>query len=220
MNIERFFSDSDLAAIREATRRAEERTAGEIVPYIIAQCGAYSVANWRGATAGAAIGMILLGLLHALWPGWWRPDLFWATAAASALASTVLGLVLPSLSDRLRHLLLCAREEQEAVQLRANSAFLEQEVFNTRDRTGVLLFVALFERKVLLVADSGIHARIPPDQWQGIIDRLVEGIRRGAPAQAIIEAIGECGVLLLAHRVEIRPDDTDELSNEPRIQQR
>jgi putative membrane protein len=95
--------------------------------------------------------------------------------------------------------------------MRAAAAFLEAEVFATRDRTGVLIFLALFEHRVVVLADSGIAARVEPGAWKGISDRLAAGIREGRAAAALIEAIGACGRLLAERRVERRPDDVSEL---------
>ena len=99
-------------------------------------------------------------------------------------------------------------------------AFLEEEVFSTRDRSGILIFLALFEHRVVVLGDSGINEVVPEDAWQHVVDDLVAGIRARRPAEALVAAIHECGRLLEAHQVEIRPDDTDELPNELRIRER
>ena len=39
----------------------------------------------------------------------------------------------------------------------AMAAFVEEEVFSTRDRTGILLFLSLFEHRVVVLGDSGIN---------------------------------------------------------------
>ena len=99
---------------------------------------------------------------------------------------------------------------------RAAVAFLEEDVFKTRDRTGVLIFLSLFERRVVVMGDEGINRAVETADWQAIVDRLVGGIHEGRPGDALVEAIGECGKLLESKEVAIRPDDTDELSDELR----
>jgi putative membrane protein len=56
--------------------------------------------------------------------------------------------------------------------------------------------------------------------WQGLVDRLVAGVRAGRLAEALVAAVAECGDLLERHGVAIEPDDTDELANEPRVRDR
>ncbi|MGD8439931.1 MAG: TPM domain-containing protein, partial [Holophagae bacterium] len=103
---------------------------------------------------------------------------------------------------------------------RAAAAFLEEEVFATRDRTGILIFVALFEQQVVVLGDAGINRVVPEGAWQQIVDDVVRGVRQGRPTEALIQAIGDSGRLLEAHRLEIRPDDIDELDNELRVRDR
>jgi putative membrane protein len=109
---------------------------------------------------------------------------------------------------------------ERAVQLRAEAAFLEEEVFNTRDRTGILVLLALFEHRAVILADEGIHRAVPQDEWQALVDALVQGIRSGRDVEALCEVIGRAGALLDRFEVERRPDDADELSNAPRLRDR
>ena len=39
---------------------------------------------------------------------------------------------------------------------RAENAFLEEEVFNTTQRTGIMIFISFFEHEVIVMADRGI----------------------------------------------------------------
>ena len=103
-----------------------------------------------------------------------------------------------------------------AVRRRAAVAFLEEEVFKTRDRTGVLIFLSLFEHRVVVMGDEGINRAVAVGEWQKIVDGVVAGIREGRPADALVDSIRECGELLDLRGVAIRPDDTDELSDELR----
>jgi putative membrane protein len=99
---------------------------------------------------------------------------------------------------------------------RAEAAFLEEEVFRTRDRTGILLFVSLFEHRVVVLGDSGINARVAPGEWDEVVRLAVEGIRRGRPGEGLAAAIAACGRLLARPGLERLPDDTDELPDELR----
>jgi putative membrane protein len=102
---------------------------------------------------------------------------------------------------------------ERRVHQRATEAFLSEEVFNTRDRTGILIFLSLLERKVLVLGDSGINARVQQSDWHDIVQRVVSGIRSGKPAEGLTDAIHQCGLLLQKHGIAIRPDDKDELSD-------
>jgi uncharacterized membrane protein len=52
---------------------------------------------------------------------------------------------------------------------------------------------------VVVLADSGIHARVADGEWDAMVARIVEGIRRGDPGAALSAAIRDCGDLLVRH---------------------
>jgi putative membrane protein len=211
---DRFFSQADLDAIQAAVREAEARTAGEIVPYVVERSDAYPSAAWKGAALGALLAPFVALAIHQ-WSGIWGvPLVYWM--ALPTPAGGAVGYLLAELLPPVRRWLAGEHVMEARARLRAAAAFLEQEVFRTRERTGILLFLSLFERRVVLLADSGIHQKVKEEDWEAITRRLAGGIRGGRAGPALIEAIHACGELLERHGVERRPDDVDELSDELR----
>ena len=85
----------------------------------------------------------------------------------------------------------------------------------TRERTGILIFVSLLEHRVVVLADRGIHARVAEGTWDGVVARIVTGIRAGRAEEGLADGIRACGEIL-AGRLPGRPDDRNELPNAPR----
>jgi putative membrane protein len=196
------FSDSDLQAIRAAVAAAEAGTSGEIVPYVVGESDEYGGAAWKGAAFGALLGGLAGWAVHR-WGGFWGTNLFaWMVlppAAGAALGWLAGGELLDLRTRR-----------------RAAAAFLEEEVFRTRHRTGILLFVSLFERRVVVLGDAGVNAKVEPGEWDEVVRLAVEGIRQGRPGEGLAAAIAACGRLLARPGLERLPDDTDELPDELR----
>jgi putative membrane protein len=210
---DRFFSQADLDAIRAAVGEAEARTSGEIVPYVADQSDDYPTAAWKGAALGALLAPLVALAIHQWSSIWGIPIPYWI--ALPAPIGGAVGYLLALLPPVRRW--MAGEEAMEArARRRAAVAFLDQEVFRTDNRTGILLFVSLFERRVVLLADSGIHEKVEEGKWEEITRRLAGEIRRGRPGPAMVDAIRSCGELLERHQVEIRPDDRNELSNELR----
>lgn len=211
----RFFSPSEQAAIGAAAAAAEARTGGEIVAYVVGRCDAYTGARFRAAAGAAVLAAMAAGLAHQAGEYWGGAGLLWISlpVAAAATVAYALTALVPTLQ---RWLTSDATLERRVAQ-RAAEAFLEAEVFATRDRTGVLLFLALLEHRVLVLADSGIKAQVPAQEWRSIADDLAAGVRAGRPAAALIEAIGHCGRLLEERGIARRDDDRDELPDAPRL---
>jgi putative membrane protein len=213
MEPDRFFSQADLDAIQAAVREAEARTSGEIVPYVVERSDEYQNALWKGAALGALLGPMAALAIYRWSNVWGIPIGIWI--ALPAPVGGAIGYLL-SLLHPVRRWMTGEETLDLRARRRAAVAFIDQEVFRTRHRTGILLFVSLFERRVVLLADSGIHQKVEEGAWEAITRRLAGGIRSGRPGPALIEAIRACGELLERHGVERQADDQDELSNELR----
>jgi putative membrane protein len=214
-DVTRFFSEADRAEIQAAVREAERRTSGEIVPYAVSACDDYEVARWRGAALGALACGLVAAAAHYL-GGYWGALLDLWIAVPPVIGAGV-GYLAAALSPTLRRLLIPSDVLQERVDQRAAAAFLQQEVFATRERTGVLILVALFERRVVVLGDSGINAKVEQREWDDIVAGIVAGIRAGTPGKALAAGIRACGVLLERPGITRRTDDTDELADHLRI---
>jgi putative membrane protein len=208
------FSDADQEAVRSAVAEAEKRTSGEIVPYVVPASDIYLNALWKGVACGALAGPLIALALHRLWDLWGTELDLWLIVPAAAGAAA--GFLLTTLVPPVKRWLAGDEMLELRTRQRAAMAFLDEEVFRTRERTGILLFLSLFERRVVVLADSGIHALVQPGQWDGIATAIAAGIRAGRPREALLEAIRSCGDLLERHGVARRADDVNELPDELR----
>ena len=216
MHVEKFFSPADLTEIETAIHEAEARTAGEIVPYVVSHSDHYEAAAWKGATLGAFLAVVAAAGLYELGGFWGGFILAWILLPP--LAGGALGFAAAALVRPLKLWLAGQAAVEHHVHQRAAAAFLENEVFRTRERTGILVFLSLFERRVVVLGDSGINARVEQHEWDAVVARIVTGIRSGQPGTALASAIRRCGELLARRGVVARPDDTDELPD--RLQMR
>jgi len=96
---------------------------------------------------------------------------------------------------------------------RARQVFAALAMHRTVHRAGVLVYLAIEDRKLAIVGDEGIHARVGDDYWTGVRDRMVERLRAGAVRGAVIGAVSEVGASL-ARFFPRGPDDVDELPDD------
>ena len=213
MDSRRLFSAADEEAIRAAVADAEGRSAGEVVPWIVEACDPYPEAAWKAASIGALLGMAIGIGAHPL-AGAWGGLLLWL--ALPTLAGAALGLALGQL-DGVKRWLLDDEVVAHRVRSAAEAAFVRAEVFATRERTGILIFLALLEHRVVVLGDSGINERVKPEEWQAIADEIVAGVRRSRPAAALAGGIEACGRLLADRGVPQVEEDVNELPDRPRF---
>ena len=210
------FAAEDHAAIEAAVREVESQSPGEIVPYAVDRSDSYREAAWITATLGALLAALVTALLvgsRAFGEGLGDAVLWIAgPPTVGAAVGYLLGTVWPAFRVRLVH----ADVIEHRVRQRALAAFVEQEVFRTQARTGILLFLSLLERRVVVLTDAGINARVPQHEWDAIVAGIVAGMRLGRPGPALATAIRHCGRLLATQGLTRRSDDTDELTDELR----
>lgn len=210
-------TEQELERIRQAVAQAEERTSGEIVPYIVSSSGSYPVAIWRGAVLLALVALAGTLLFFQLHQGWSMSWLYagWGVALITLVAGSLgalLGAFVPSIKRK-----LAGSELAQTVHLAAHEAFLQEEIFATRDRTGILLYVSLLEHRVEVVGDTGINQRVTVDDWADVITRVQMGVKNGKLTEGIVEALEMCGDLLHKSGLTIRADDTNELPDRLRV---
>jgi len=207
----KFFSESDREKISRAVKDVEQKTSGEIVPYIVDRSDWYEVAEWR---AGVLCGAVALGVFAGLrtFTAVWLPFDF-VQMALVALLAIAAGAMAAHFIPAIERLFAGAHLMDRRVHQRAGEAFLSEEIFATRDRTGVLIFLSLLERRVVVLGDAGINAKVARSEWDEIIALIVNSIKSGKPAEGLVAAIQRCGSLLQREGVARHKGDTDELSD-------
>ena len=97
---------------------------------------------------------------------------------------------------------------------RARQVFAEHGVWNTEENTGVLIYLLLADRRVEVVADRGITARVADAEWQSICRGMEGHFHDGRFEEGAIAGIGAVSGLLALH-FPARGQNPDELSNRP-----
>jgi uncharacterized membrane protein len=99
------------------------------------------------------------------------------------------------------------------VLVRAQRVFRQLGMHKTAERHGVLIYLAVEERRLAVVGDAGIHGRVGDRHWNRVRDLMIAELRENAPRQALEHAIAELGGALAEHYPR-RRDDRNELSDE------
>ncbi|ACF46834.1 MAG: TPM domain-containing protein [Prosthecochloris sp.] len=202
--VSKFLKQHDRDAIGERVRLAEERTSGEIVVMVVASSHHYPLANIIGGVLAGLLAAVVTALLTGREHMW------------DFLGFFLLFFILFNELFRrvwfLKKLFVRPGDMDEEVEETAIASFYKKEVYNTRDHSGILLYISLFEHRVRVVADKGISAVVSQAEWDTIVQRIIQAIRTGKQAEAIMEAVDMCGDILSKH-FPSKPDDTNELDN-------
>ena len=204
-------SKNNLKKIEDTVISAEARISGEIVPIITSISNDYDDSVWFVTTISLIVGFIF-GIFLIDNP--WHPGYF----------SFIFSVVLACLSyfvlkffPKLKCLFLSQSRMHQAVLTKAKLAFLENEIFKTKHRTGILIYTSLAERKVVILGDVGINEKVKQEDWDKIIQNMILEIKKSDFSSALCHAINQAADLLVKHNFIKESDDTNELSDKLKV---
>lgn len=188
--------------VKKTVAAVEKRTAAEVVVAVRPTSGQYRHVD---AYVGALFALICLAVFL------YHPAEFEFTylpfeLVAAFVVGTVLSMVTP-----LGRWLSRKKTLDAAVKLAASAAFTDSRVYRTRNRTGVLLFVSVFERRFRVIADTGV----PLDEiagWPALCTRFEAATNR-LDDRAFLAALRDLGELL-AEPLPCPQDDVNELGDD------
>ena len=194
--------DSDLSHIMEAVKEAEAKTNGEIAIATIFQSDSYSFVEAFFAMILSFFILFIISLfsneLYEI-----LSSHFWEFSVHSFVSYIYIFIIpitlfffaianLPSI-DRL---IIPKNVKDKRVYNRAIRHFVESGIYKTSNRSGVLIFVSILERRVFVIADSGIACKVEQKEWDLICETMTSHLKHGKPKEAFIDGITLCGKLL------------------------
>ncbi|MCM4163578.1 MULTISPECIES: TPM domain-containing protein [unclassified Arenibacter] len=96
---------------------------------------------------------------------------------------------------------------------RAQEVFHFLKMDNTKEENGVLIYIAITDKKFVIYGDKGIDRAVPDNFWDNTKTILENHFKKGDFKQGIIEGIYMAGKELETH-FPWRHNNTNELSNE------
>jgi putative membrane protein len=156
---------------------------------------------------GSVFAVVTLAIL------WFSPQVYDVrTMPLDALAAFALGMLLGGLFPGLRRVLTPRSLLRSAAERGARRAFAELSVDKTRDRVGLLIYVALFEREVVILPDRGVPAMFVEQGLTEVRGELQAAVR-ALNFAAFEAAMSKLGPPASAH-LPRRPDDENELCDD------
>jgi uncharacterized membrane protein len=92
----------------------------------------------------------------------------------------------------------------------AKLQFERMEMTSTKDRNGVLIFVAPKSRNFAIIGDEGVHQKCGEQFWRRIADEMTARFRQGLFTDGIVHGVAAAGQVLSEYFPR-QPDDVNEL---------
>jgi len=200
------FPAHELERVAAAVKKAEQNTSGEIVPVILPSSQDYSWLPWVVGFRVALVSLVSLELFSLLtWP------LPWGRTLTIVVVATSLGVALsfvPAIARRL----IGKKRLGAGVLDRTRSLFISEGVTETKDRTGVLVLISKFEHEISILADQGIHSKVPQAFWNDLCREFVGSVREHHEIDGLCRLVEKIGAELAKHFPR-SPDDRNELED-------
>ncbi len=100
--------------------------------------------------------------------------------------------------------------------VRARQVFSQLGVWDTEENTGVLIYVQLVDRRIEIVADRGIAARVPQHDWDAICRAMERAFKAGEYEEGSRVAIAAV-TQILAREFPAHGDNRNELPDKPAV---
>lgn len=97
---------------------------------------------------------------------------------------------------------------------RAVELFYRLEMNQTRDRNGVLVYVAIRDRQLAVFGDEGIHQKVGSAYWQEEVRSMLSSFNKHDYAEGIRQCVADIGEALHLHFPYDKDTDKNELPDD------
>lgn len=210
------FDTADIEQVNNAVAMAEGKTSAEIVPVVATDAGRYDRAE---DIVGLFVGM---GALITTWLMFQREDpeaanwdglpltLQLPVLVLVLLGGFVVGTVAATQIAWLRRLFTPRAQMKEEVLSSARRVFFDQRIHHTAGSSGVLLYVALYERLAVVLTDQNVLTALGQGQVDQLCSKLTDDLRNGTVCAALCASISAVGDML-GEPMPRAADDVNEL---------
>ena len=196
--------DDAKAALLAAVRAVEARSAAEVAVAVRERSGSYLHADLIAGIVAAN-----LVLFYQLFSPW---EFSLPLIQVAPMGAGLLVGLATSITPWARRALTPRRMREAMVRTAARATFVEKGVGGTRDRTGILVYIAVLERTAEVVADLGVTKAVPADRWAAATAGVATAARGGggAAVAAAVAALAD----VLAPALPRAAEDVNELADE------
>ena len=208
-----YLTSTEADAIEAQVARVESRTGVQIVTAVVGKSDTYVELPWKAFALGASLAAF--GVVAA---DTWRPE--WVTAGTALLhvvtilgvaaACALLAVFVPAFG---RLFLRATRRDSKCASTR--SRCFSRGSCSARAAHGVLVLVSLFERRIEILPDTGLHDRVSEADWRAVVSRMTPLLRQARPFHALQEGLDALEALLAAKGFRAAEAGANDLPDRP-----
>jgi putative membrane protein len=188
-------TEQERQEINELARQFETATGAQAVAAIVGKADEYPDIPWKAFALGAALAAMAVVADEFIQPDWasiHTPLRDVAAILAAGVLCCVGAMGIPAFG----RLFLNRERARGEVRQYAQGIFLQREIFKTTGRVGILMMVARFERRVVILPDSGIARHVSARELDEVIAAMAPQLALGQAVQAFRAGFDTLAALL------------------------
>ena len=168
-------------ALRSVIEDIESESGAEVVATILPRADRYLDTY---LIAGLSVSFLVLTVMMFIPTEFWYVLIYLETIGALIFSMGLLWLFPP-----IARFLIGRKRLRKRAETESRALFQRAGMVETRERIGILVVFAWFEKEVILIPDRGAEEMIPPDELETLDNRLSEVFSHPDPATAILEQL-------------------------------
>jgi len=183
-----FLTPTDMQAIEARVGALEKDLGLQVVTMVVGKSDVYPETVWKAFALGSAVTALAVAAGEILRSEWTTTGAILVSVVAVLAVGAACALAAVYVPGVAR---LFLRESRAALEVShyAKAQFLDRQLFATKQRSAVLVLVSMLERRVVILADTGLDAHVSVAEWDGVIARMTAKLRNGATGEAILDGL-------------------------------
>ncbi|NLT52722.1 MAG: hypothetical protein GXX85_17600 [Ignavibacteria bacterium] len=192
-------------------KETEKITGAEIVLSVALRSDSYTEIPWKAFATGVSVSGLLFFLLNTL-TDYWYSQVVVTSAIVLILITGIIFALSTVFFPVFAKLFLSSIRSEEEVKQYAESLFLSKKIFFTKNRNGILIHVSLFEKKIIIIPDSGLEKMLTESQIKNIISEMKSFLKNKKIFEAFEVSLKKLSEILAYKNSGGKPEN--ELSDE------
>lgn len=208
--LRKYLNESDLVNIESAISNIEKHTSGEVVPMIVHRSSVIRMTP-------VIVFVLLFTMMNIFFEFIYQTTFF--VSLNQSIIFYIFGIVLCIIFSYLlasfnfvQRLFVHPLDRDYQSNQRALFEFYNLGLNKTDGSTGILLFVSIMDREVVILADKGINEKIKPESWIELKNQMILNLKNKKMGLGFTQAIEACGEILKVH-FPVSAENKNELMN-------
>ncbi len=176
-----YFKEETRSKIGRVISQIESQSHVELVVIIKSRVHGYSEFPLAIGSALAFVALTYFRFSHEFYDDW--------VVYIGIVFSFVMGAVLVGGIPMLLRLVVGQKRLGKSAEIMARACFQKGGIHHTRDKTGVLIFIAVWERQIVIIPDQGVESAIPTSEWKKIQQGFRGVFQANNPGHSLIEKL-------------------------------